>query len=95
MQNRKYAFEIDISIQISLINNEQFVKLEVPLASVLGSRQLFFCDHVIFTKRMTEFGKANDGKVLIPFIHLELFCFISLFFYHIHANFTDKQLWQK
>jgi hypothetical protein len=79
MQTRKHDFQIDISIQISLSNNEQFVKLEVPLASVLGSRQPFFCDHVIFMKRMTEFGKANDGKVLIPVIHLELFCFISLF----------------
>jgi len=45
-------------------------------------------------KRMTEFGKANDSKVLIPVIHLELFCSISLFF-HIHANFTDKQFWQQ
>ena len=50
IQTRKYAFQIDISIQISLSNNEQFVKLEVPLASVLGSRQLFFCDHVIFQR---------------------------------------------
>jgi len=48
IQTRKYAFQTDISIQISLINNEQFVNLEVPLASVLSIRQLFFCDHVIF-----------------------------------------------
>lgn len=46
-------------------------------------------------KRMTEFGKANDGKVFIPVTHLEPFCFISLFFCHIHANFTDKQFWQQ
>lgn len=50
IQTRKYAFEIDISIQISLSNNEQFVKIEVPLASVLGSSRLFFCDHVIFQR---------------------------------------------
>jgi len=31
-------------------------------------------------KRMTEFGKANEGKVFMPVIHLELFCSISLFF---------------
>jgi len=50
IQTRKYAFQIYISIQISLSNNEQFVKLEVPLGSVLGSRQQFFCDHVIFQR---------------------------------------------
>jgi len=29
---------------------------------------------------MTEFGKANDVKVLMPVIHLELFCSIYLLF---------------
>jgi len=50
IRTRKYAFQIDISIHISLSDNEQFVKLEVPLASVLGSRQIFFCEHVIFQR---------------------------------------------
>jgi hypothetical protein len=49
----------------------------------------------IFMKRMTEFGKANDGKGLIPVIHLELFVPFLSFFCHIHANFTDKQFWHQ
>jgi hypothetical protein len=49
-------------------------------------------------KRMTEFGKANDGKVLIPVIHLELFVsFISFFAIYMQilqtSSFGSNDVW--